>query len=334
MFSFVAPAGEVLRARVLAAPLVPDDLVIRVESWTPFSAVVKADRACFLETPKLFVPGYQASVDRAPETVISSANGLVSVPVPRGEHLVQIAYKGSAALRASYYVSMTGWLTVLGFVGALAFRVEGPLGRWLGRLRPALDVDPRLRRSLAGAAVLGALALAIALGGRWRRTADRVHEFGSLRMVMKLPFMKLGRNEPLLATGVNGRGDLIYVTYLDGGHVQVAHDKWNFGGAKSGPIAVDYTGVQTVEISLGSLYSGAAAGPSSGISDKEGRSPKGGLWVKWNGQTVLAETVDAYPATPAQVEVGKNSHRGLDGLQGFLRNHTEYLPRRPLGESG
>jgi hypothetical protein len=307
VFSFVAPAGEILRTRVLAAPIVPDDLVIRVESWTPFSAVVKADRACFLETPKLFVPGYQASVDHAPEAVISSANGLVAVPVPRGEHLVQIAYKGSTALRASYYVSITGWLAVLGFVGALAFRMEGPLGRWLGRLRPALDVDPWLRRGLVGAVVLGALTLAVAFGARWRNTAGQVHEFGSLRMVIKLPFMKTGRNEPLLATGVNGRGDLIYVTYLDGGHIQVAHDKWNFGGAKSGPIAVDYTRVQTVEISQDSLYAGSAAGPSSGISDKDGRSPKRGLWVKWNGQTVLAEAVDAYPATPAEVEVGRNS---------------------------
>jgi hypothetical protein len=307
VFSFVAPGGEVLGARVLAAPIVPDDLVIRVGSWTPFSAAVTADRACFLETPKLFVPGYQALVDHAPEAVIKSANGLVTVAVPRGEHLVQIAYRGSAALRASYYVSMAGWLAVLGFVGVLAFHLEGPLGSWIGLRRPSLDADRWLRRGLVGAAALIALALATAVGARWRRTAGLPHEFGRLQIVLKLPFMKLGQNEPLLATGVNGRGDLIYVTYLDGGHVQVAHDKWNFGGAKSGPIAVDYTRAQTVEIDLGSLYPDSAAASSPGIPDKDRRELKGGLSVKWNGQTVLAESVDAYPATPAEVQVGKNS---------------------------
>jgi hypothetical protein len=125
-------------------------------------------------------------------------------------------------------------------------------------------------------------------------------------MEIKLPWPAFGKSEPLVTTGRPGAGDFIYVTYVDGRHVSLGHDKWGYGGARSGPIAVDYDWPQEVEIGLSSL------GP-----DAMAVSGRPGLFIKWNGVTVFSEDAAAYPARPNEVTFGENMIGGSTTLRHF-----------------
>ena len=108
-------------------------------------------------------------------------------------------------------------------------------------------------------------------------------------MVLMLPWAKQGTAEPLVTTGRSGAGDIVYLKYLGGGPVAEGHDKWGNGGAISGPIDVDATQPQTVDISMGSL----GGGP--------------GVHVSLNGKEVLSDALGTYPRDPAsKTEIGAN----------------------------
>jgi hypothetical protein len=307
-FAFIgrddAAASDIF-ARVSAEPLSEGERTIRLDSLTPFHAFVSADRSCYLETPKLFIPGYGAVVDGSPTGIVRSANGLVAVPLAKGEHDVSLAYFGGPLLRWSYAASASAWLALLALVGAYALRVEGlpvPAAARDFSLKIA-SVRNRTWGKKCAYAVLGIAAAAAATVAWVASGAFSTAPHGSVHLIIKLPLKAAGQSEPLLTTGRTGAGDFIYVTYVDGGHVVVGHDKWSIGGARSAPIAVDFQEPQKVEISMNSLN-----------LDPHG---PGRVFVRWNGVLVFSETADAYPSLPSEVTVGENAIGGSTTLPHF-----------------
>ena len=303
------PGGVV--ARVRAEPLDRRPRVIELRSLTPFRATVNAAADSYLETPKLWIPGYRATVDGSPAAFARSPDGLVAVRVPRGSHDVRVYYEGSRWLRGAYYVSAGLWLALMGCVCGLAF---------LGPARGGFDARPvAIASGSAGwpagwtrpACAAAAVALA-AVTAAWVLHRPSAYDAGAIRMRIRLPWTRPGKSEPLVTTGRVGAGDFVYVTYVDGGHVVVGHDKWGYGGARSAPIAVDYEGSQAVEVSMTSL--GAPKG--------------GGLVVAWNGTTVLREAVDAYPSRASEVTVGENRIGGSTSEARFTGSILEEEPVR------
>ena len=71
---------------------------MRVTSLIPYRATVRSPEAALLETPRMFVPGYAATVNGAPVAVRKSAEGLVAFPVPQGESRVELRFAGPLAL--------------------------------------------------------------------------------------------------------------------------------------------------------------------------------------------------------------------------------------------
>jgi len=128
---------------------------------------------------------------------------------------------------------------------------------------------------------------------------------GPMRLVLKLPAFSGRKSEPLVSTGATARGDLLYLTYLDPGHISLSLDHWSVGGPTSPPIPVAYGGYQRMEISLGSCHASSAqvAGAQSG--DREGLRQR--LFVSLNGAVVFDAPQHFYDSTPEQVEVGKNA---------------------------
>lgn len=301
-FRFAGPSGAgngVEFARIQVEPLGAEDRAVRVVSETPFRALVTADRDSYLETPRLFLPGYSASVDGAEAPIARSREGLVAIPLGRGEHDVRLAYPGSRLLRWSYYGSATAWLLLLVAVGAFCLRGEPFPEAWVPAVR---------RLPLISASLLSAALVVIAIGFLSRPGVFARAGHGAVHMSIRLPWPEFGRTEPLVTSGRTGAGDFIYITYVDGGHVIVGHDKWNFGGARSGPIAVDYDKTQEVEIGMTSLYGDAAR--DAHLSDPR-------LFVSWNGVQVLSEDVAAYPSAPNEVSVGENAIGGSSALPHF-----------------
>ena len=258
--------------------------VIGIRSLLPFEAVVQSQQPAFLETPKVFVPGYSATLNGHPTMAVKSGNGLVAVPVPAGLSLVRVDYPGVPLLRLAFWVSAIGWVGL-----AAAFSIAPVLD---SRQPPAKRADESGRPTpgrirLWGAPLLAIIALAAA--GLWfARRLDR-GKAGPVHLVLVLPWSKAGSAEPLVTTGRTGAGDIIYLKYLGAGQIAVGHDKWSYGGSVSDPIDVDSTQPQTVDIAMGSLGYGH------------------GVRVWWNGRPILSDTQDTYAPDPAaKVEIGAN----------------------------
>ena len=95
-------------------------LPVRVSSLIPYRATVRSPDAALLETPRMFVPGYAATVNGAPVAVRKSAEGLVAFAVPQGESQVELRFAGPLPLHLAFWLSAAGWLVAALWVAARA----------------------------------------------------------------------------------------------------------------------------------------------------------------------------------------------------------------------
>ena len=93
----------------------PKQLPLRMDSLNPYQITVQTQTDTWLETPKLFLPGYAAEIDGRRVPVERSPDGLVMIPVPAGQHQVNLNYVASPLLRASF------WLMIFSGLGLLIF---------------------------------------------------------------------------------------------------------------------------------------------------------------------------------------------------------------------
>ncbi len=80
-------------------------LPVRVERLFPMTGSVDMTQAGWVETPRRFIPGYQAWVDGAAAETQRSPEGAVMFKVPPGSHRFELRYPGPAALRAAFWLS-------------------------------------------------------------------------------------------------------------------------------------------------------------------------------------------------------------------------------------
>ena len=283
---------------------------VAVRSLIPFEAVVQSRQTAFLETPKVFVPGYCATLNGHPVMVVKSANGLAAVPVPAGASVVRVEYPGTPMLRYAFWVSACGWLCVA------AVLLAGPSAVG-ANLRPAEQEGPlRQPRDSRKWAAAGLAAIVILSASLWAAHRAGRGPDGPIHLVITLPWAKVGSAEPLVTTGRTGAGDIIYLKILGDGKVSVGHDKWGYGGAISNPIEVDATQPQLVDVEMGSLGTGH------------------GVRVRWNGAEVLSDSLDSYPADAGEkVEIGANRIGGStcqEQFTGRILESTRGAPPPPV----
>jgi hypothetical protein len=97
-------------ARFELRPYELAQLPIQVESLLPYQASVRSDRPAYLETPRLLIEGYQATVDGAPVPVDRSVDGLAIVPIPAGLHQVSLSYVAPLRVRVAYWFGLGAWV--------------------------------------------------------------------------------------------------------------------------------------------------------------------------------------------------------------------------------
>jgi hypothetical protein len=119
-------------------------------------------------------------------------------------------------------------------------------------------------------------------------------QYGAVDMRVLLPESATGQDEPLVATGEPGAGDILYIRYVDDGHVVVGLDTGGGAGPSTDPLPVDYTQPQHIEISMGSLY------PPG--TPQLGRR----LLVRLNGQVIIDGTSAFHRSSPDQVRIASN----------------------------
>ncbi len=276
-------------------------LPVVLESLVPLRLRVRAPEACYVETPRLYLEGYQATVNGAAVRVQGSPDGLAMLAVPPGESAVVLDYVGSAALRAAFYITK-GASLVAAAVLLLVFApgMDPLLGRVKGLLRRA--VLAVLRRGWKLALVALALA-ALGAGVRLWRAGRPVA--GPLHVRLVLPRGQTDRQQPVLVTGKKSAGTFVYLVYQDASHVRVGVDVWGVLGYKSEPVEVDYFGEQDLVISTGALY-------PKGIAALDGLRPaaladlRGHIRVELNGRKVVDKAVQDFPAAPGEIDIGRS----------------------------
>jgi hypothetical protein len=87
----------------------PSRLPVEITSLMPFRATVRSSAPAWLETLRMFMPGYAATVDGRPADVRPSPDGLVMVRVAPGVHAVELRYAGPLPLRLSYWAALATW---------------------------------------------------------------------------------------------------------------------------------------------------------------------------------------------------------------------------------
>lgn len=117
------------------------------------------------------------------------------------------------------------------------------------------------------------------------------HKTGKLHLLIKLPAFTRPKSEPLLSTGETGKGDLIYIRYLDATHYQIGHDRWGYGGSVGPVIGYDPEVPLDLDISCPPLL-GEAAPPR--------------LLIALNGSPLIDVEEAFHPSRPTQIAVGRN----------------------------
>lgn len=106
----------------------PEDLPIRVNGWIPYDARVNSPTPAWLETPRMFQQGYRARVDGREVVPAKSPQGLVMFPVPPGESHVTLIYRPPLLLGSTYFISLSAFVIVLGWLAVRWWQVTRPSG--------------------------------------------------------------------------------------------------------------------------------------------------------------------------------------------------------------
>jgi hypothetical protein len=272
-------------------------LPIVIESWVPYRVRFTASKAAFLESPRMWLKDWRASVNGSPVPAEPSPEGLVMVPVKAGPNTVTLEYVPPASVRASFYIVLCSWLLV---AAAAAF--------WLlGIPRPrtpqaAAFIAPLWRHRLlliAAAAAAAAVLYGIRRSIHLRPNSSAA---GPIEVRFRLAHGRPGASEPLVATGHRRAGVVVSVTVLDGRHARISADVWG-RLYLSEPIEIDYSQLHTLVVSDSAFYpignSNLAALPAAEVDRLRLR-----LRVELDGSVAIEANCYAYEAGPDEIYVG------------------------------
>lgn len=147
---------------------------------------------------------------------------------------------------------------------------------------------------------------------RSRLASDKTLPPVSIRL--KLPAGTSGRAEPLLTSGVTGKGDFIYIRYTDSRHIQVGLDHWGGRFIESKPIPVDYAKTHTITLSCPILATFESIGdwPTELRETLNQR-----LVVRWDGALLINEAAQMHRARNRDVFLGVNYIGGSTTAENF-----------------
>ena len=98
-------------------------LPVAVDSWIPYRATASTAAPCYLETPRMWLKGWEATVNGIPAVPIRSPENLVMVPLSAGASRVELRYRPPAIVAAAFWSAAIGWagLGMLGLVQLVLF---------------------------------------------------------------------------------------------------------------------------------------------------------------------------------------------------------------------
>ena len=106
------PTPEFAFARFSLHAYRPENLPIRILGWMPYHAAVDVAEPAWLETPRMWLGRYRATVNGHAAEVIRSGNSLAAVRLAPGHNDVVLAYQPGALLAFSYWLTLLAWLAL------------------------------------------------------------------------------------------------------------------------------------------------------------------------------------------------------------------------------
>lgn len=285
----------------------PGALPIELQSLLPLRVRVRAPQAGYLETPRMFLPGYTALVNGQPARVQRSPERRTMLPVPAGASVVEIRYDGPWQLHAAFWVSCVGWLGVAGWgaakVGPQPWRV-----RWQAIAVMIVTTGIGHVRRFGRGTTMTILAVAVVAGASTiagRQILANRDAIGPVRVRFVLPRGETNRQQPILVTGRPEAGMFVYVVYHDDEHVRIGVDSWGRFGFQSDPIHTDYFGEHEIIVEAGALYP-ANHSKLRDLPEGDAARLQRRLRVSFDGQILLEQDVDTHTAEPDDITVGVN----------------------------
>lgn len=238
-------------ARYRLATIDRERLPMRLLRLSP-SLQLEADlpEAGWIETPRMYVPGYVANVDGRLVMPRRSPERLTLVPVPAGRHRVELSYEPPKVLARAAGLTIWTWL------GGFAVALSGLILSSASRQGLTVTV-PRLTWIASGLCSLAVVALAVTSAREvWIQL--RPGSQGPLQFTLALPVDRVGKAEPLASFGEGPGSATVFVRYESLQSIRMGVDVWGFG-AKEGPsLPVDYARPVTIKVTTGMLYEGSA----------------------------------------------------------------------------
>lgn len=150
---------------------------------------------------------------------------------------------------------------------------------------------------------------------------------GPVRLTLRFPPRSGDEGLPLVATGTQGGGDLVFAQLLEDNRVRFGHDSFGAGAIVSAPTSIDLAQDQVLDIEMGSLYPAEAPAVPP--------SRRNRLRITLNGVTQLDTSRPFNPSSPEEVEFGFNTIRAstaIDYFPGAIRK-AERIPPSTAEES-
>jgi hypothetical protein len=93
-----------------------------LDNLMPLEINLDAPYPVVVETPRIFLNGYAATVDGQNAAVFKSPQGLVAVSVDKGSHRLQVAFEADSLLKWSYRLAEGAWSYLIGYGVFLFYR--------------------------------------------------------------------------------------------------------------------------------------------------------------------------------------------------------------------
>jgi hypothetical protein len=277
-------------------------LPVRVQSLLPLRFTVDAPQGgCTVETPRRFLPGFEATVNGKTAKVLMSPYRQAMIPLPPGRSVVELSYPGPWQARTAFWISVSAWI---GFFAWRAVRSPVPSRRWL-----LVSASSVYRYKWAVVTVIGVAALATLRFERHVRQDWVARAVGPVEVDFFLPYGRKNVNEPLLATGKVGAGVVVFVHYVDETHISLSADVWG-SLYESRPIEVDYSKLQRLIVSDGALFPNENPRIKE-LSPTEADQLRSEICIELNGNVVIKHAADTFLSTPSEVLVGKTTFGSL-----------------------
>jgi hypothetical protein len=131
-------------------------------------------------------------------------------------------------------------------------------------------------------------------------------QFGAAEAVIQFVPMPPNVSEPLVVSGVTGRGDIVFVHYDDPDHVRFGIDHWGIGGVVGSPVEIRYGQSYRLRVSSATFLPPRGSPDWGGVSLAEQDRELSAITVGLDGAVVAVGPWRGYPSAAENISFGMN----------------------------